>query len=174
MWEVFYWNIEWCNLAKIQLSIKSKSNLPLLKLFPFTLAFKFTLFLGHFIVVCGYHKVKKLIYYMNPNDSHGKFSAITIVLLNFLEEMQLSQVWFKVFSLFLSEEICSCSMELFDIARKRYGTDEDLLFIYKDWYSHMFLFQFSILNIMTLNKLFLLLTNVSFNLHELKLVWSFI
>lgn len=97
MWEIFHRNIEWCNLAKIQLSVKSKSNLPLLKLFPFTLTFKFTLLPGHFIVVCGYNKVKKLIYYMNPNDSHGKFSAITIVLLNFLEEMQLGQVLFKVF-----------------------------------------------------------------------------
>lgn len=29
-------------------------------------------------------------------------------------------------------EIGSCTMKEFDVARKRYGTDEDLLFIYKD------------------------------------------
>ncbi|XP_060573420.1 protein GUCD1-like [Ruditapes philippinarum] len=54
---------------------------------------------GHYVVVCGFDKKKKRIFYKNPS---------------------------------YDEELCCSRMDKFDVARKSYGTDEDLLFIYKD------------------------------------------
>lgn len=54
---------------------------------------------GHYIVVCGYNRKNKLIYYKNPS---------------------------------CNEDLCCCSWKSFDTARKRYGTDEDVLLLYKD------------------------------------------
>ncbi|KAI0223247.1 Protein GUCD1 [Lamellibrachia satsuma] len=58
---------------------------------------------GHYIVVCGYNKKTKLIYYKNPS---------------------------------CHEDLCCCSWKSFDTARKRYGTDEDVLLLYKDTLNH--------------------------------------
>lgn len=54
---------------------------------------------GHYIVVCGYDKKKKRIFYKNPS---------------------------------YDVELCCTRMDKFDVARKSYGTDEDVLFVYKD------------------------------------------
>ncbi|XP_006819996.1 protein GUCD1-like [Saccoglossus kowalevskii] len=56
-----------------------------------------TSYAGHFIVVCGYDKTEKTIFYKNPSSY---------------------------------SELCICSSKDFDKARKSYGTDEDILFLY--------------------------------------------
>lgn len=53
---------------------------------------------GHYIVVCGYDKKKKRIFYKNPS---------------------------------YDEDLCCSRMDKFDAARKSYGTDEDILLVFK-------------------------------------------
>ncbi|KAL4224092.1 guanylyl cyclase domain-containing protein 1 [Mactra antiquata] len=54
---------------------------------------------GHYVVVCGFDRKKKKIFYKNPS---------------------------------YDEDLCCSRIDKFDLARKSYGTDEDILFIYKD------------------------------------------
>lgn len=53
---------------------------------------------GHFIVVCGYNKKERVLYYRNP--------ACT------------------------KDELCCCTLKVFDRARMAHGTDQDLIFVY--------------------------------------------
>ncbi|EDV24101.1 uncharacterized protein TRIADDRAFT_57249 [Trichoplax adhaerens] len=56
-------------------------------------------FLGHFVVVCGFNRREKIIYYKDPGSDC---------------------------------DICAALLVNFDAARHSYGTDDDILFIYKD------------------------------------------
>ncbi|KAK2145989.1 hypothetical protein LSH36_641g00004 [Paralvinella palmiformis] len=57
---------------------------------------------GHFIIACGYSKKDKLIFYHNPATGTS------------------------------SRDGSSMPMKIFEVARKSYGTDEDILFIFKN------------------------------------------
>jgi hypothetical protein len=50
---------------------------------------------GHYIVVCGFHRALRLVFYANPNDTRP--------------------------------ELCAATLDVFDRARKQFGTDEDLI-----------------------------------------------
>lgn len=96
-------NCEQCKLKKVAFDLKSNC-------FPRSLPYQ-----GHFVVLCGYNLERKKIFYRNPSLSDRKW----IFKIN---------CCVRDFCVFLG--ICVTSLECFDKARKCYGTDEDLIFIY--------------------------------------------
>lgn len=74
-----------------------------------------TTYQGHYIVLCGYDIERQKVFYRNPSFDDRKFFFIT----------KFSNKLVDV------TDVCQMSLSILEEARKSYGTDEDVIFIYK-------------------------------------------
>ena len=73
---------------------------------------------GHYVVLCGYDLAARKVYYRNPSFVDSEFRLLILIIVGHL------------FCVFVLAGVCIMSVDTLEEARKSYGTDEDVIFVY--------------------------------------------